>query len=295
MSIRLALAQWTIGAPHDFAEFAARVTAEIAKAAAAGARIVVLPEYLALELASTFAAEIRADIVATLTGLQPLHEAWAALFGTLAREHRIHLLAGTFLCAQPNGRFRNRAHLFAPGGGAAFQDKLTLTAFEKHVGVIEPGDELRVFDTEFGRVAINVCYDAEFPLYARAQREAGARLLLVPSCTDTEAGATRVRVGCMARALENRFYVAQSVTAGAAPENPALDMNTGNAAVYAPSDRGLPANGVLALAPAGQTWTIVDVDLDLLEATAGDAQVTVPDDWHAQTRAAVVRACVEKI
>src|SRR3546814_12399027 len=57
---------------------------------------------------------------------------------------------------------------------------------------------------------------SEFPLPVRAQREAGARLLLVPSCTDTQAGATRVRGGCMARALENRLFVAQAVKIGGA-------------------------------------------------------------------------------
>src|SRR3546814_2366020 len=78
---------------------------------------------------------------------------------------------------------------------------------------------------------------SEFPLPVRAQREAGARLLLVPSCTDTQAGATRVRVGCMARALENRLFVAQAVTTGAADWSPALDTNTGEATIYAPIDR----------------------------------------------------------
>jgi predicted amidohydrolase len=295
MKIRLALAQWQIGAPKDFAAFAARISAAVAEAARAGAQIVVLPEYLALELASTLSADVRADLATTLGALQPLHEQWLDLFGGLARAHGVHVLAGTFLLAQPNGRFRNRAHLFAPTGGRVFQDKLALTAFEKSAAVIEAGDEVRVFDTAFGRLAINICYDAEFPLHARAQQQAGARLLLVPSCTDTEAGATRVRVGCMARALENRFYVAQSVTAGEAPDNPALDANTGSAAVYAPSDRGLPASGVLAIAQPGTTWLVVDVDLDLLETTAVDAQVAVPADWDAQLRPSLVNARVEQL
>ena len=79
---------------------------------------------------------------------------------------------------------------------------------------IEAGDALKVFDFDGVRAGIAICYDIEFPLPVRAQCEAGARLLLVPSCTDTEAGATRVRVGCLARALENRCFVAQAVTAG---------------------------------------------------------------------------------
>lgn len=295
MKLRLALAQWTIGAPENFGVFAARVSAAVGDAAKGGAQIVVFPEYLALELASTLAPGVRADFVATLNALQSLHGAWLDLFAELARKHRIHLLAGTFLLAQPNGRYRNRAYFFSADGKHVFQDKLTLTGFEKERGVIEPGDALKVFDTEFGRVAINVCYDAEFPLYARAQQQAGARLLLVPSCTDTDAGATRVRVGCMARALENRLFVAQSVTAGDAPDNPALDTNTGSAMLYAPSDRGLPANGTVAAAEAGATWLLADVDFAALDTTLQNAQVAVPLDWDAQSRPDVTRARVENL
>ena len=291
--MKIALAQWRIEAPVSFQEFATRVSAEVAVAAGQGANIVVLPEYLALELASTLDAKTRADFPATLAALQAVREDWLRLFAGLAATHRIHLLAGTFLLAQPNGKYRNRAWLFAPDGSRVFQDKLTLTGFEKAAGVIEPGDALKVFESPYGRIAIDICYDSEFPLYARAQREAGARLLLVPSCTDTEAGASRVRIGCMARALENRVYVAQSVTAGEAPDNLALDTNTGHAALYAPSDRGLPDDGVVAAAQPGETWLIADVDLPALESTAGNAQVAVPVDWAQQSRPSVVRARVE--
>jgi len=293
--MKIALAQWRIEAPASFQEFAARVSAEVAIAAGQGARIVVLPEYLALELAATFDAKTRASFPATLAALQAVHEDWLRVFAELATTHNIHLLAGTFLLAQPNGMYRNRAWLFAPDGSRVFQDKLALTGFEKASGVIEPGDALKVFESPYGRLGIDICYDSEFPLYARAQHEAGARLLLVPSCTDTEAGATRVRIGCMARALENRIYVAQSVTAGQAPDNPALDMNTGRAALYAPSDRGLPDDGVVAVAEAGHPWLIVVVDFDLLDATVTDAQVAVPVDWNQQVRPGVVRAKVETL
>ena len=295
MSLRLALAQWPIGTPADFEAFASRVSAEVAIAARAGAKVVVLPEYLALELAATLPVATRADVVATLAALQPLQVLWLELFSGLARRHDVHLLAGTFLLAVGNGRYRNRAWLFSPTGDSVFQDKMTLTGFEGGLGVVEPGDELRVFDCSFGRIAVNVCYDAEFPLYARAQQQAGARLLLVPSCTDTEAGATRVRVGCMARALESRLFVAQSVTAGTAPDNPSLDINTGFAAVYAPSDRGLPDDGVVARAQAGSTWLIADVDLARLDETLQDAQVRVPVDWDEQYRPGVTRARVQRI
>ena len=124
----------------------------------------------------------------------------------------------------------------------------------------------------------------------RAQREAGARLLLVPSCTDTQAGATRVRVGCMARALENRMFVAQAVTTGTADWSPALDTNTGEATIYAPMDHGFPDDGILATTRGGQTWAIADLDIDALERHRAQAQVAVDLDWDGQKASAFRQA-----
>ncbi len=187
-------------------------------------------------------------------------------------------------------RYRNRAWWFAPDGTRDYQDKLQLTGFEKDAGVIEGGDELKVFDLKGVRAGIAVCYDSEFPLPVRAQREAGVRLLLVPSCTDTQAGATRVRVGCMARALENRMFIAQAVTTGAADWSPALDTNTGEATIYAPMDRGFPEDGILATTCGTQAWAIADLDVDALERNQEQAQVAVDRDWDGQMLPALRKA-----
>ena len=128
----------------------------------------------------------------------------------------------------------------------------------------------------------------------RAQCEAGARLLLVPSCTDTDAGATRVRVGCLARALENRCFVAQAVTAGEAPWSPALDTNTGEAALIAPIDVGLPSDGMLVQTRGRDTWAIAELDVDALEASRTQAQVANDRDWSAQYFPTVLRARLER-
>ncbi|WP_257387193.1 carbon-nitrogen hydrolase family protein [Tahibacter caeni] len=291
--MRIAAAQWRIEKPVSFADWRERLRAALAEARAAGAAVAVLPEYLALELAGIFPPAVQADLVASLAALQDLHADWQRTFAGCAREFDLHVLAGTFPLRQADGRHRNRAELYAPDGRRWFQDKLTLTGFERAVGVIEPGDTVQVFDTALGRLAVNVCYDSEFPLYARRQYEAGARLLLVPSCTDTAAGATRVRVGCRARALENQIHVVQSVTAGEALWSPALDTNTGVAAVFAPSDRGLPDDGVIAQAAPDAVWAYADVEASALERVRRDGQVANAADWDAQLRphlsAAVVR------
>lgn len=288
--MKVAVAKYAIDAPADFEAFARKQSAWLDEARRAGASLAVLPEYLSLELAATFDTGVREDLLASLAATQEYHPRWMALFADQARRTGMHVVAGSFLLDTGLARYRNRSYLFAPDGSHVWQDKLQLTGFEKQTGVIEPGDALKVFDIDGTRAATAICYDSEFPLSVRAQCEAGARLLLVPSCTDTLAGATRVRVGCLARALENRCFVAQAVTAGEAPWSPALDFNTGEAALYAPMDVGLPADGVLARTEGAQHWALAELDFAALQASRVAAQVAVDRDWAGQWRPEVVRA-----
>ncbi len=289
--MKVAACKYPVGMPASFDAFAGKQAALVEEAVRGGAELIVMPEYLSLELAATFDASISGQLLASLEATQTYRRAWLALFAQLARAHRVHVVAGSFLLAQGNaGRYRNRSDWFTPTGAHGWQDKLQLTGFEKSTGVIDCGDALQVFAMDEVRAGIAVCYDSEFPLPVRAQCEAGARLLLVPSCTDTAAGATRVRIGCLARALENRIFVVQSVTAGEAPWSPALDVNTGEAAIYAPMDVGLPADGVLAQTAGTQTWAMAELDFDALEKNRAQAQVANDRDWSTQLTPAITRA-----
>lgn len=288
--MKIAVAKYPIQAPADFAAFAERLTQVLGQAREAGARIAVLPEYLSLELAASLGAPVFADLPASLAGIQRYRQAWLELFTGLAAGLDMHIAAGSFLLEHVPGRYRNRCDWFTPDGRALWQDKLQLTGFEKKTGVIDAGDVLKVFDIDGLRVGVAICYDSEFPLPVRAQYEAGARLLVVPSCTDTAAGATRVRVGCLARALENRLFVAQSVTAGLAAWSPALDVNTGEAAVFAPMDVGFPDDGVVAQTQGGQVWALAELDIAALDGSRARAQVANDRDWPAQCRPALAQA-----
>lgn len=279
--MKVAVAKYPVEAPRDFATFAAKQSRLLEEAVQAGAEVAVLPEYLGLELAASFDASVSGNLPASLRAIQVYREQWLALFRGLAKSYHLHVLAGSFLLAQGE-RYRNRSDWFTPDGHHSWQDKLQLTGFEKATGLIAPGDALNVFALAESRMGIAVCYDSEFPLPVRAQYEAGARLLLVPSCTDTEAGATRVRVGCLARALENRMFVAQSVTAGEAAWSPALDLNTGEATLYAPMDVGFPADGILMQTRGREVWAVADLDFAALEASRDAAQVANDRDWPGQ-------------
>ncbi len=143
-----------------------------------------------------------------------------------------------------------------------------------------------MFDTSLGKLGILICYDNEFPMLARTLAEQGADLILAPSCTDTVAGFYRVRIGAQARALENQIAVLHSPTVGMADWSPALDENNGRAALYVPSDYGMPPSGIVAespeLCPDGSQWLVCQLDLDEVRRLRDHGQVFTRRDWPKQ-------------
>lgn len=282
---RLATAQYDIGTLADWAVYEAKIRHWVEDAVAAGASLLVFPEYFSMELVSLFGDDVRKSLSGQLEALQSLAPEFQQLFSNLARTHKVYIVAGSYPIRQPDGSYRNRAYLMGPAGLAGFQDKLQMTRFENEQWFIASGDVIKTFDTDLGRIGINICYDSEFPIIARRQVESGANLIIVPSCTDTTAGYWRVRIGCQARALENQCYVVQSPTVGLAPWSEAVDVNIGAAAVYTPVDYGFPDNGVLAIGELNATqWVYAEIDLAAIEHIRRTGQVFNYRDWPLQFR-----------
>lgn len=283
--LKLALAQYTIEWLDSWADYTRKIETLVQSALAEGSQFLVFPEYFSMELASLFGPEVCACLEQQLEQMQSLHADFVNLFERLACQHDLHILAGTFPLQQSNGQYRNRSWLFRPDGSRDYQDKLQMTRFESEQWLISAGEDIRVLDTAFGKVGIAVCYDSEFPLIARRQVELGADLILVPSCTDTQAGYHRVRIGCQARALENQCFVAQSPTIGSAEWSEAVDVNTGRAGVFAPVDYGYPDDGVVALGEEGIAgWVFAELDLARLADVRTSGQVFNHRDWDSQFR-----------
>lgn len=281
MSLHIAAAQYPVETLPDFAGYQAKLEHWIREAAGAGARLLVFPEYAAMELAGSFAPAVRADLHAQLQALQALLPAFLRLHQRLAQELNVVIVAGSFP-VQAGTRFHNRVHLFTPAG-RGHQDKCMMTRFEHETWGISPGGPLRVFETPAGRLGIATCYDIEFPGIAHALVRAGADILLAPSCTDTLAGYQRVRIGSRARALENQCYVVQAPLVGQAPWSPAVDVNIGRAGVFGPVDRGFPDDGILAQGTLDQAgWIHAQVDPAHLTAVRRDGQVLNHRDYDRQ-------------
>jgi len=285
MNVKIASAQYDISFLESWQNYQEKIERWVSEAAVKNAQILLFPEYASMELASLFAEEIYSSLGKQLLSMQSLHDDYVSLFQSLAQKHRCYIQAGTFPVKIDSGAYRNRAYLFMPDGRVDYQDKLMMTRFENEQWLIQSGNEIKCFDTDYGRIAINICYDSEFPLLARKQVEAGANLILVPSCTDTVAGYHRVKIGCQARALENQCYVVQASIVGDAPWSEAVDVNVGAAAVYTPVDRGFPDNGVLAIGEFNAVqWVFAEISPDNCETVREQGQVFNYRDWPLQTR-----------
>jgi len=283
MKVKIAAAQYDIGFFENWGNYRQKVERWVGEAADQGAKILLFPEYGSMELASLFGQAIYSSLSKQLEAMQSLLDDYIGLYRELAQKHRCYIQSGTFPVRIDGEIYHNRAYLFMPNGDFDYQDKLMMTRFENEQWLINRGLELKCFDTEYGRIAINVCYDSEFPVLARKQVEAGANLILVPSCTDTLAGYHRVRIGCQARALENQCYVVQSPTVGLAPWSEAVDVNIGAAAIYTPVDRGFPDNGVLAIGELNASqWVFAEIDLDGIARVRENGQVFNYRDWPLQ-------------
>ena len=285
--IRFAASQYAIELIERWDDYAAHLDAHVAEAAAAGAQLVLLPEYAAMTLTGQLPPAERSDLAASIAGIQPLLPRWLALCAQIAQRHRVWFCPGSAPVLDDDGQYRNRAFLFGPQGMLGHQDKLIMTRFEREEWNIAGGrDGLRTFETPLGTLGILICYDTEFPMLARQLAEAGVDLLLAPSCTDTEAGYHRVRIGSQARALENQLPVLVSATAGMAGWSPSVDVNYGRAALYVPADRGMPANGVLCESERVFTeesrWLIGQIDATAVSAVRREGQVALYRDWPEQ-------------
>ncbi|MFC4426508.1 carbon-nitrogen hydrolase family protein [Deinococcus navajonensis] len=289
--LRVAAAAYPIDFLDGWNAFEEKIGAWVAQAAGQGAQLLVFPEYAALELISLLPQALHHDIHALRPALQPLLPGFVALHARLAREHGVTLVAGSIPVevAVPGGSplYVNRAYVFGPDGEHSHQDKLLMTRFEAEEWDVAPGEGVRVFELPLpggDRVSFGVviCYDSEFPGLARTLAEGGAELLLVPSFTGARAGYTRVRVGSMARALENQLYAVHAPLLADAPWTYAVEDAVGQAGIYAPADDGLPDDGVVAQGEWGEPgWLVTELNLHLTRHVRRDGHVLNWRDRHA--------------
>lgn len=271
---RICVVQYQMRRIAGFDDFARQCEYFVDVASDYKSDFIVFPEIFTLQLLSFMPPERPGLAVRRLAEFTPHY---VDLFKTLAVRHDVNIVAGSHFTLE-DGHLFNTAHLFHRNGGVDRQHKLHITPNERRWWGVEPGRELRVFDTDKGKVSIQVCYDIEFPELGRLAAEAGAQIFFVPFCTDERYGYLRVRYCAQARCIENHVYVAMAGTVGNLPDVENMDIQYAQSGIFTPSDIPFTRDAIAAeCTPNVETVVIDDVDLELLKRHRQSGSVL---NWH---------------
>lgn len=253
----------------------------VAEGCEGGQQMLVFPEFASMDLVSLMPLAVQKDIHLQLEAMQQFLPDFKAQFAHLAEKYQVVIVAPSFPERVANELF-NRIYVFAPGGRAGYQDKWWMTRFEKEDWKLSEGHgELTVFDTGFCKFGIQNCYDIEFAIGTNYLCRAGAEIIIVPSCTETIRGATRVHIGARARSMEFQCYTAVSQIVGQATWSVAAGRTYGYPAFYSTPDRRSAIEGILAVGrPQEAGWLNCELNMSALEYVRKEGQVLNFRDHH---------------
>lgn len=254
--LKVAAVQYPVAGGSSLDEVRARMTDYVVRAKGDGAGLVVFPELFVLDRIDPASALSEADQLAAVARIETPE--YFAHVARLSRELDIAVMGGTYPRELPEaagGGIVNTAILAFPDGRVVFQDKLHLTPDEVAWGW-KAGEELRVFDAPWGRAAILICYDSQFPSITTALARSAPETILVPSMTGAK-GFHRVRWASQARAIEHHAFVV--VTGTVDGPGGAFGL-VAQAAILSPQDRLF--SGLIRQGPKGKD-ALVYADLNL--------------------------------
>ncbi len=232
----------------------------IALAAQDGAELVVLPENFAIMgLAPQDVVKIREPL-----GKGPIQD----FLADQAKNQGIWIVGGTVpLVADDPKKVRAACLLFNDRGQrVARYDKIHLfdvrieETKEVYVesAVIEPGNEVVVVDTPFGRLGLAICYDLRFPELFRQMLDQSVEVIALPSAFTAITGKAHWETLVRARAIENLSYVI-------APAQGGYHLN--GRETFGHSMIVDPWGVMLDRLPNGSGFAIADLDPNYLRAT----------------------------
>ena len=139
---------------------------------------------------------------------------WQAM-SDYARKYHIYLIAGSMPEADDVGKVYNTAYIFDRDGkqigkhrkAHLFDINVKNGQYFKESDTLTSGDHATVFDTEFGKMGVMICYDIRFPEFARTMALDGARMIFVPAAFNMTTGPAHWELTFRARALDNQIYM----------------------------------------------------------------------------------------
>ncbi len=261
-AVRICAVQYQLREVRSFDEFARQCEYFVDVAADYKTDFVLFPELITTQLLSFIRAERPGVAVRKLAEFTPHY---LELFSRLAIKYDVNIIGGSHFVVEGDHLY-NVSHLFKRNGGVGKQYKLHITPNEKHWWGVEPGNSIEVFDTDKGKISIQICYDIEFPEVSRIAVEKGARIIFVPFNTDERNAYLRVRYCAQARCIENHVYAVIAGTVGNLPAVENMDVQYAQSGIFTPADIPFSRDAISAeCTPNIETVIVDDVDLELLK------------------------------
>lgn len=186
-----------------------KAEAMVAEAAGNGADIVVLPEMFNCPYSREYFRPVAA------LG----HGKSCAAMSRWARENGIILVGGS-IPETEDDKIYNTAFVFdREGKQIARHRKMHLFDVDlpgmsfKESNTFSPGDEICVFDTEYGKMGLAVCFDLRFPELFRAMAKRGANIIFLPAQFNMTTGPAHWEMQIRCRAVDNELFIVGAAAA----------------------------------------------------------------------------------
>ena len=129
-SVVVASAQYPFSFLKDWADYQIKLNTWFEQAAQQNAKLLVFPEYFAMELVTLLGADVYQSLDRQIAAIQSLHGDFVNLFSNLVVSYQVTVVAGIFPLQVSDQRVNNRCWVFHPDGSSDYQDKLLTTKFE---------------------------------------------------------------------------------------------------------------------------------------------------------------------
>jgi predicted amidohydrolase/ribosomal protein S18 acetylase RimI-like enzyme len=260
-AVRVAAVQYQMRLVSSFDQFAQQCEFFVDTASEYRSDFLLFPEMFTNQLQALVPGP---EASATARRLDEFTLRYCDLFIRLAMKYNLNIIGGSHLTVE-NDKLYNVASLFRRDGSVDKQYKLHISPSEARWWGVSAGDEVRVFDTDRGKIAILICDDVEFPETARIAAAKGANLLFVPFNTDIRSAYMRIRSCAQARCIENGMYAVLAGPIGNLPLVQGADIHYGEACILTPCDVPFARDGVAEEAtPNVETMVVNELDIEVL-------------------------------
>lgn len=180
-----------------------KAAAMISEAANNGADIAVLPEMFNCPYSNKY---FRAFADAEKGESIEAMSSWA-------RDNKVILVGGS-IPEKDGDKLYNTSFVFDRDGSMIAKHRkahMFDVEFENGISFKEskhfsPGNEITVFDTEYGKMGLMVCFDIRFPELSRVMAKRGAQVIFCPAQFNMTTGPKHWELSMRARAVDNELF-----------------------------------------------------------------------------------------